>query len=369
MVHSNKKRSSVKKRTKTDIIITFGRALTYENLVEAFRNGATIVRRSLAFGTLENQKEQVRLIKKAAREAGVRARILDDSPGFKIRLGLNVIEYKPQVGEVVELLLKDDQVSEKKIPTVGLNEFVKDIKVGESIFTVDGQIKLRVIKKLKDRILCRVEASGCPFEPYRGINLPESNIKHISLTNQDIENVKRSVLQPEVEFFALSFLENPQDIVRVRQIIAGIEPTRNLKIIAKIETRRGVQNLPRIAKIADALMVARGDLKLEMPYSQLFRSQLQIINAARQSGKYCIVATEVLMSMLKSLVPNAAEITALGYTILCGIDAIMVSNETTAGQHPTETVRAIHEIIQDAEDMMKKDPQLCDLLRNKQVIA
>lgn len=343
----------MKKTIKTDIIITFGRGLTYKDLVEAFRNGVTIVRRSLAFGTPDSQKKQLELIKEAAKEAGVRARILDDSPGFKIRLGLDVIEYKPQIGEIVELLLESGQVSETKIPTVGLKEFAKNIKIGEHLFTVDGQIKLCVVKKFADRIKCCVESAGCPFETYRGINLPETNIKHISLTDQDLENLRCSISQPEVEFFAVSFLEDPKDILHIRQIVAEIDPTRKLKIIAKIETRRGIQNLHSIAKLADALMVARGDLKLEMPYSQLFRNQLKIINAANQYGKYCIVATEVLTSMLNSLVPNAADITALGYAILCGADAIMVSQETTVGQHPVDVVRVMYEIINDAESMLR----------------
>jgi pyruvate kinase len=262
--------------------------------------------------------------------------------------------YRAKIGETIQLFLDTVEVTRTKIPTKGLGRFINHLQIGDSLLIADGQIKLRISEKLTDRLICIVEASGQPFRPNRSINFPDSGVRYSCLTEADVDNLRRSATLPQVKYFGLSFLEDPNDVLRAKQIISTTNPSSELKIVAKIETKRGIINLNEIAKVTDCLMAARGDLKLEAPYHELLSNQLNIINTARRYNKYCIIATQLLDSMLNSLVPSASDITALGYTVLCGADAVMVSEETAIGEYPLETLKVMHNIILAAEKLKRR---------------
>ncbi len=323
---------------KTKIIATVGPSVNSKDGIKKLVNsGADVLRLNFSHGTEEDHLNVV----KWARELDKSVAIMQDIQGPKIRTG----ETKKEVYLKPKNKVK---ISNKKIPSddkvVYLNykDLYKDINSGERIFIDDGQIVIRVTKKTKSSLEGVVEIGG-ELRSNQGVAFPDTSLSVSSLTKKDITDLKYGN-KLEVDIVAVSFVRNANDIKKVRKIIDN-----NIKIIAKIELKSAIKNLDSIIDEADGVMVARGDLGVQLPLERVPFIQKQILDEANAKGKITVTATEMLQSMKESHRPTRAEVTDITNAILEGTDCVMLSAETAIGNHPEVVVEAMSKICEEVD--------------------
>ena len=323
---------------KTKIIATVGPSVNSKDGIKKLVNsGADVLRLNFSHGTEEDHLNVV----KWARELDKSVAIMQDIQGPKIRTG----ETKKEVYLKPKNKVK---ISNKKIPSddkvVYLNykDLYKDINSGERIFIDDGQIVIRVTKKTKSSLEGVVEIGG-ELRSNQGVAFPDTSLSVSSLTKKDITDLKYGN-KLEVDIVAVSFVRNANDIKKVRKIIDN-----NIKIIAKIELKSAIKNLDSIIDEADGVMVARGDLGVQLPLERVPFIQKQILDEANAKGKITVTATEMLQSMKESHRPTRAEVTDITNAILEGTDCVMLSAETAIGNHPEVVVKAMSRICEEVD--------------------
>ena len=310
--------------------------------------GVDVFRLNFSHGTHEGHAESYTRIRDVARHASRRVSILQDLAGPKIRTG-------PLAGEPLELTTADRLVigagtgasAPGKIFTP-YAELVRAARPGDCLLLDDGRIELKVVEASRDELVT-VVVDGGRLGAHKGINAPGVALPPSALTAKDIDDL-RFGLKLGVDLVALSFVQVAEDVTRAREVVSqegGVTP-----IIAKIERPAAVSNLTEILAVADAVMVARGDLGLEMPLEQIPRIQKQIIRSARSLGRPVIVATQVLESMRVDPRPTRAEVSDAANAVEEGADAIMLAGETAAGAFPVRSVQVLDAVIQDAESIM-----------------
>jgi len=279
---------------------------------------------------------------------GRHAAILQDLSGPKIRTG-PIAGGGPLLlreGEELAIGAGDTPAQPGRIFTP-YAELIRSARPGDRLLLDDGRIELRVVKTGSSE-LTTIVVSGGPLGENKGINAPGVELPASSITGKDADDL-RFGLELGVDLVALSFVQTPEDVLRARGLME--EAGRLVPIIAKIERPAAVQNLPGILSVAQGVMVARGDLGLEMPLEQLPRVQKEIIRSARALGRPAIVATQVLESMRVDPRPTRAEVSDAANAVVEGVDAIMLAGETAVGQHPVRTVQTLSAIVQDAESI------------------
>ena len=323
---------------KTKIIATVGPSVNSKDGIKKLVNsGADVLRLNFSHGTEEDHLNVV----KWARELDKSVAIMQDIQGPKIRTG----ETKKEVYLKPKNKVK---ISNKKIPSddkvVYLNykDLYKDINSGERIFIDDGQIVIRVTKKTKSSLEGVVEIGG-ELRSNQWVAFPDTSLSVSSLTKKDITDLKYGN-KLEVDIVAVSFVRNANDIKKVRKIIDN-----NIKIIAKIELKSAIKNLDSIIDEADGVMVARGDLGVQLPLEWVPFIQKQILDEANAKGKITVTATEMLQSMKESHRPTRAEVTDITNAILEGTDCVMLSAETAIGNHPEVVVEAMSRICEEVD--------------------
>ena len=323
---------------KAKIIATVGPSVNSKDGIKKLVNsGADVLRLNFSHGTEEDHLNVV----KWARELDKSVAIMQDIQGPKIRTG----ETKKEVYLKPKNKVK---ISNKKIPSddkvVYLNykDLYKDINSGERIFIDDGQIVIRVTKKTKSSLEGVVEIGG-ELRSNQGVAFPDTSLSVSSLTKKDITDLKYGN-KLEVDIVAVSFVRNANDIKKVRKIIDN-----NIKIIAKIELKSAIKNLDSIIDEADGVMVARGDLGVQLPLERVPFIQKQILDEANAKGKITVTATEMLQSMKESHRPTRAEVTDITNAILEGTDCVMLSAETAIGNHPEVVVEAMSRICEEVD--------------------
>ena len=323
---------------KTKIIATVGPSVNSKDGIKKLVNsGADVLRLNFSHGTEEDHLNVV----KWARELDKSVAIMQDIQGPKIRTG----ETKKEVYLKPKNKVK---ISNKKIPSddkvVYLNykDLYKDINSGERIFIDDGQIVIRVTKKTKSSLEGVVEIGG-ELRSNQGVAFPDTSLSVSSLTKKDISDLKYGN-KLEVDIVAVSFVRNANDIKKVRKIIDN-----NIKIIAKIELKSAIKNLDSIIDEADGVMVARGDLGVQLPLERVPFIQKQILDEANAKGKITVTATEMLQSMKESHRPTRAEVSDITNAILEGTDCVMLSAETAIGNHPNVVVEAMSRICEEVD--------------------
>ncbi len=337
--------------TQTKIGATLGPAsATPEILRSMVKAGVNFVRLNFSHGAYEDHARLIKMVRAVEAETGEPLPILQDLQGPKMRLGT-----LPKDGLV---LTEDDtvvfdtslvEVAESVWPITypGLEKF---LKVGERILIDDGHLEV-LIKDIKGSVITTTVVQGGVATSHKGLNLPDSTLLSIpALSVKDKADVQFAIEQG-IEIISLSFAKRPEDIIELKQVIAehqaalGITPDRPVYVVGKIERPEAVQNLAEIIKLVDAVMVARGDLGLELPAAQLPIVQKQIIKAANAAGKPVIVATQMLDSMQHSRRPTRAEITDVSNAVIDQADALLLTNETAMGEYPALTVQTMHDII------------------------
>ena len=336
---------------KTKIVCTIGPASDSEEVLrELFKEGLNVCRLNFSHGTHEEHQLRIDRIKKIRQELNLPIAIMLDTKGPEIRLknfGVNSVMLSK--GQQFTLTTRDI-LGDEKICSVTYTNLAKEVKPNDRILIDDGLIELRV-EKVTDGtdIVCTVMSDG-PVSNHKGINIPGVKIKLPFLSEQDISDLKFGV-KNEVDFVAASFTRGPADILSIRKVLEE-ENGNNIHIIAKIENQEGVDSIDKILEVTDGIMVARGDLGIEIPPEQIPMVQKMIIRKTLRASKPVITATQMLDSMTHNPRPTRAEVTDVANAIFDGTSAIMLSGETAAGRYPVETVKMMNRIAVTAESSL-----------------
>ena len=336
---------------KTKIVCTIGPASDSEEVLrELFKEGLNVCRLNFSHGTHEEHQIRIDRIKKIRQELNLPIAIMLDTKGPEIRLknfGVNSVMLSK--GQQFTLTTRD-VTGDETICSVTYTNLAKEVKPNDRILIDDGLIELRV-EKVTDGtdIVCTVMSDG-PVSNHKGINIPGVKIKLPFLSEQDISDLKFGV-KNEVDFVAASFTRGPADILSIRKVLEE-ENGNNIHIIAKIENQEGVDSIDKILEVTDGIMVARGDLGIEIPPEQIPMVQKMIIRKTLRASKPVITATQMLDSMTHNPRPTRAEVTDVANAIFDGTSAIMLSGETAAGRYPVETVKMMNRIAVTAESSL-----------------
>ncbi|HEY7210627.1 MAG TPA: pyruvate kinase [Bryobacteraceae bacterium] len=330
----------------TKIVATLGPSTDSEEVIRRlFESGVDVFRLNASHGTREDHARRIDWVRKLAAEFKVHTGILLDLQGPKIRLGTfrNGPVYLREKS-VFTITTEGVEGDETQASTNYL-EFARDVKPGDSVLIADGSVVLSVIES--DGIAARCEViTGGAVSDRKGINLPGVQVSTPSLSKKDIADAHFGV-EKGVDFFALSFVRQARDILRLRHLLEEVDAKQ--PIIAKIEKPEGWQNLDSILEECDGVMVARGDLGVEMAIERVPAIQKAIIEKARERGKFVITATQMLESMIENPMPTRAEVSDVANAIYDGTSAIMLSAETSAGKYPVEAVRVMSRIACETE--------------------
>jgi pyruvate kinase len=343
-------------RRRTKIVCTLGPATdSTEGTAALVEAGMDVVRLNFSHGDREDHREMIRRVREVSNSLGRKVGILQDLGGPKIRLGELPGEGIDLVlGETVALGI-EGQSTAGVIP-VKYPYLLEDVGVGETILLADGIAELEVSDVKKDRLLCRVVIGGT-VTSRKGVNLPQAKLRVAAFTDKDRADLEVG-LEEGVDFVALSFVRHEDDLAPVRDRISQLGQPPML--IAKIEKPQAVDRLEPILEAVDGVMVARGDLGVEMPPEKVPMIQKQIIAAARRAGRPVITATQMLRSMVDSPRPLRAEASDVANAVLDGTDAVMLSEETAIGNYPTEAVRVLHRVALQAEPEIDHPEMLAD---------
>lgn len=343
----------------TKIVATLGPSTeTEEGISKIISAGVNVIRMNFSHGDYSFHTKVYNTVRKVAKDLGKEVAILCDLQGPKVRCG-NFKDGKITLvrGETVKIQGSKELGSPGLITTSFL-PLVERCKVGEPVLIDDGLIRLVVIEKKPNELVCKIEQGG-PVSNHKGINLPQTDLGKLpALTEKDIEDAKFCLKNFENDFFALSFVRAPQDVLDLRKIIKDAGKTT--KICAKIEKPEAIRNLDAILAVVDSVMVARGDLAVEVGVAKVPVLQKHIIRHARELGIPVITATQMLDSMTHNPTPTRAEASDVANAIFDGTDCVMTSGETAAGEFPQETIEMMQQIILETEFQMreKKDEQI-----------
>ena len=326
---------------KTKIVATIGPATESKpQLTKLMRAGMNVARLNFSHGDFEEHGARVDNIREIKKELGLEVAILQDLGGVKIRIGdFEDDQIVLKNGQEFELTTKNISGNEKKV-SINYKKLPQEIKVGQVILLDDGTKKLITTKILKDGVITKVVDGGM-IRSRRGVNIPNARLSVEALTPKDKSDLKFGI-ERDVDFVAISFVRQASDISQLRRILD--KHNSKAQIVAKIETPEAIENIKEIILETDIIMVARGDLAVEIPAQEVPHLQKMIIKECRIVGKPVIVATQMLESMIKAPIPTRAEVADVANAILDGTDAIMLSGETTVGDFPVEAVRTMSEI-------------------------
>lgn len=334
----------------TKIVATLGPSSdSFSVIEEMVQAGMDTARLNFSHGTYKNFKDIVTNVRKAAKKHKKVVGLLQDLQGPKIRLGTLPPEGIP-VKKGQKIILQAIKNPKASIIPIQYKNLHKDVKKGHRIFIDDGLIQTQVTKISGDKIHCTVKTKGI-LRSNKGINAPDSSITAKTLTNKDLKDLNFG-LSLGVDYVALSFVKSAEDIKILRRIIA--KKKHQPKIIAKIERYEAVDNMLEIIEEADGVMVARGDLGIEIKPEKVPIVQKAIIKCANRHAKPVITATQVLASMIENPRPTRAEISDAANAVFDNTDAIMLSNESAVGKYPVKSVRTLAKVISEVENEQKK---------------
>lgn len=333
---------------RTKIICTLGPASsnrkTVEKMIEA---GMNVARLNFSHGTHEGHQKYIDMVKTIRKERGCPLAIMLDTKGPEIRTG--VMKDGPVKlidGQDFTLTAREVEGDDKEV-FMTLPELPSQVKAGNIILVDDGAIKLRVKSTTETDIICTVEAGG-KLSDRKGINVPYVAVDMPYLSEQDKSDLLFGI-ENDVDFVAASFVRSKQDIIDLRKFI-NYNGGHDIRIIAKIENLQGIEAFDDILELSDGIMVARGDMGVEVEYERLPGLQKRFIHKCYQAGKMVITATQMLESMIKRQLPTRAEITDVANAVFDGTSAVMLSGETASGKFPVEAVRAMAKIAEQAEN-------------------
>ena len=321
--------------------------ITKPTLLEMCKNGMNVARLNFSHGSHEEHKRTIELIKEVRDELGLPIAILLDTKGPEYRI-MNFKNGSVTLKEGNKFILTTDDIEgdENKV-SVNYKNLNNELEIGDTVLLNDGLIKIIVENIVGADIICNIEIGG-ELSSRKSMSFPNKLIKQTYLSEQDKSDVKFGV-ENDVDFIACSFVSTAQDLIDMKEYLDKIG-AKNIDIIAKIENRSGVDNIEEICEHCDGIMIARGDLGVEIPFEELPSIQKKLITKCRLLGKRVITATEMLESMIHNPRPTRAEISDVANAVYDGSSAIMLSGETAAGKYPAETVKIMSKIAKQTED-------------------
>jgi len=346
---------------KTKIVCTIGPASNSRKTIQKLaRAGMNVARINLSHGTLAEHEQVIRDIRDVARTLNLPIAILLDLPGPKIRTGAlqkdNIVLREGSDFALVKDNIKGD---EAKV-SVNYPSFFKNVKAGSSIFINDGAIALKVVSATTSKVQCKVIVGG-ELTEHKGVNLPDVKLDIPSTISSNLEQMTFGIDQG-VDFFAVSFVRSPADIAERRRFLHQMGV--HIPLIAKIEKHEAVKRIDDIVREADGIMIARGDLGIEMPLAEVPLIQKSITRKCNSLGKPVIVATQMLESMINASRPTRAEVSDVANAIFDGADAVMLSGETAAGKYPVQAAEMMAKIAAEAEGALPYEQWLIEKRRH-----
>ena len=335
---------------KTKIVCTLGPATDSEEVLKNLMlEGMNVARINFSHGNYQDQEGRINMFKKVRDELKLPISLLLDTQGPEIRIG-KFAENQIFLDKGQEFTLTNsDDLGDKTKVSITYKTLYQEIDVGRTILVNDGTIELKV-KEIKDKdIVCEVIQGG-KLTNRKSINIPDFIVTLPGITEKDIADIKYGITAG-FDYIAASFVRKPQDVIEIREVLKQ-NGGEHIKIISKIENREGIDNFDKILEVSDGIMVARGDLGVEVPMERLPIVQKHIIDKCREKGKIAVVATEMLESMKKNIRPTRAEVSDVANAVLDGTDAVMLSGETTTGKYPIETVKYMSQICNEAENSL-----------------
>ncbi|MDD6387733.1 MAG: pyruvate kinase [Bacilli bacterium] len=338
---------------KTKIIASIGPASNdikvFENMV---KNGVNVARINFSHATIEERKKAVDTIVKVRDKLNENVGILYDTKGPEFRNGmLENDSIVLEEGKTIKIV-KEDVLGNNERFSVNYPKVLDDLKVKDVILLENGLMKMEVIEKNEDFVNCKI-ISGGVLGNKKSLNVPNVKLNIPFISSIDYEDIVYAC-QNKADFIALSFVSSKEDVLSVRKILKE-QNREDIKLISKIESMTGIDNIDEIIDESDGIMVARGDLGVEVKMTKLPIYQKIIIEKCREKGKICVVATEMLESMKKNLRPTRAEVSDVANAVLDGTDAVMLSGETTVGKFPVEVVRYMAGICEHTENYYDYD--------------
>lgn len=331
---------------KTKIIATLGpETSSVEKIKMLIKAGVNAVRLNMSHGNYDFYSSLFENIHTARTDLNFSLAILADLQGPKIRIG-ELIEQQIEIfsGNQIEITT-DDVIGDDKIISTSYKSLTEDADIGDLILINDGLIRLKIISKKEKSIECEIENGGI-LSPRKGMNLPGMKLSTPALTDKDFNDLN-FLIGKSVDYIALSFVRKPEDIFQLKDWLNKKE--KSIPVIAKIEKKEAIDSFDSILNAADGIMVARGDLGVELSPAKVPVIQKEIIKRCNETGKLVITATQMLESMINSPIPTRAEAADVANAVWDGSDVVMLSGETSVGKHPIETVKMMHEIIINAE--------------------
>jgi pyruvate kinase len=334
--------------SRTKIVATLGPASAKPDvLYSMFNAGLDVCRLNFSHGSQADHQEVLDTIKSINKKYNYNVGILADLQGPKIRIGTVKDGGIHLVNGARTVITTQECVGNEERIYITYENFPQDVKAGEIILLDDGKLQMRVIEtNYKDEVVCEIVHGGI-LTSRKGVNLPNTKVSIPSLTPEDRNNLE-FVLENDVEWIGLSFVRNAEDIIELKDIIKARGKTA--RVVAKIEKPEAIANIDEIIAVSDAIMVARGDLGVEMPMEEVPLLQKMIVKKCRAASKPVIIATQMLESMITTPRPTRAEVNDVANSVLDGADAVMLSGETSVGEFPLIVIETMQKIISNIED-------------------
>ncbi|MFI0425977.1 MAG: pyruvate kinase [Flavobacterium sp.] len=334
---------------KTKIVATLGPACSskevIKNMIDA---GVNVFRINFSHADYTDVSERINIIRELNDEHGYTTSILADLQGPKLRVGVMKEDVVVSKGDIITFTTAEDVLGTASRVYMNYKEFPKDVNPGERILLDDGKLIFEVTKTDKNTEVEAMVVQGGPLKSKKGVNLPNTKVSLPALTKKDIKDAIFAI-ENKVDWIALSFVRTPKDLEELQDLIAK-HSDHKIPIVAKIEKPEAVENIDKIVAFCDGLMVARGDLGVEVPAEEVPLIQKKLIHRAKTARIPVIVATQMMETMITSLTPTRAEVNDVANSVMDGADAVMLSGETSVGNYPVEVIQTMTRIIESVED-------------------
>ena len=336
-------------RKKTKIVATLGPACSSKEVIKKMIDaGVNVFRINFSHADYTDVKERIDIIRGLNDEFGYATAILADLQGPKLRVGVMKEDVVVNPGDIITFQTAEDIPGTAERVYMNYKEFPRDVNPGEKILLDDGKLMFEALETNgTTEVVCKVIQGG-PLKSKKGVNLPNTKVSLPALTKKDIKDALFAIEQ-EVDWIALSFVRTPKDLEELQDLITK-HSSYKIPIIAKIEKPEAVENIDKIVAYCDGLMVARGDLGVEIPAHEVPLIQKKLIHRAKTARIPVIVATQMMETMITSLTPTRAEVNDVANSVMDGADAVMLSGETSVGNYPVEVIEKMSQIIEAVED-------------------
>lgn len=340
-------RKILREMKKTKIVATIGPVSSNKEVLKGMiQNGLDVVRLNFSHGAHEDHQKVIEFVREIDAELGTNTSLLADLQGPKLRVGeMENGSVELTVGQTITISTTK-QIGTNQVIYTNYKEFAQDVKAGERVLLDDGKLVMNILSTNgKDTVQCEVVQGG-PLSSKKGLNLPNTKVSLPSLSEKDLSDL-HFALSHNVDWIGLSFVRTAEDVRALKEIIFSAE--KHAKVVAKIEKPEAVDDIDAIIEETDAVMVARGDLGVEVPLQNVPLIQKMVVRKCVERAKPVIVATQMMESMVTNMTPTRAEVADVANAVLDGADAVMLSGETSVGKYPVEAIRMMNSIIGEAE--------------------